>query len=671
MKNTIFKFINIFLIFSILFSILPATINAIDEQPRLGIVKTPKENGINIRSGAGVGFDKIGTGIAEDQIVTIYEEVNEVDGTKACESGTWYKIKYLQVPDGIGYACSSFIKILPVETNDEFEASLLTFPESYRPYLKTLHTIYPNAVFRAYDTDLDFNEAVRNESVEGKSLVWDDNNSREGLKLLSSFNFETYSFRNTYSGGGKNWYAANEETIAYYLDPRNFLSEKQVFMFEVLSYNSMYHNNIEGIESVLKSSFMYNTYVDGQQEKKFSDVILSSSTTYKLSPYYVVSRILQETGNTRSALVLGTYPNYPMYNGYYNFFNYGAGGDNVVENGLTYAYNQGWNSEEKAIIGGVSKLSGSYILAGQDTNYFQKWNVACKTVSYACYTHQYMQNIEATNSEAKTTYNAYKNSLGADMYNLGYVFTIPVFKNMPDVTLLPSSLSPINHLKNIIINKNLLNNFDPQTYEYNLTVPYNTTSINLEASSISEKAKITGIGNIEFNSDKQDLIINVTAQNGTDRNYTVHVTRSERQEPITLDDIINDIKGIKFNENKISGITSIDVLKERINDSNINITVKNKNGEVIKSGNLGTGYKIILEYNGESKEFEMVLYGDTNGDASITILDLLRVQKQLLKSISLTEVEYLSADVNKDGTVTILDLLLVQKHLLGSKYIEQ
>lgn len=230
MKNTVFKFINIFLLFTVLFSILPVTINALDEETRLGIVKTPKENGINIRSGAGVGFDKIGTGIADDQIVTIYEEVNEVNGTKECESGTWYKIKYLQVADGIGYACSSFIEILHAETNDEFEASLLTFPESYRPYLRILHTIYPNAVFRAYDTDLDFYEAVRNESVEGKSLVWDANNSREGLKLLSSFNFETYSFKNNYPGGGPNWYAANEDTIAYYLDPRNFLTEKQVFM---------------------------------------------------------------------------------------------------------------------------------------------------------------------------------------------------------------------------------------------------------------------------------------------------------------------------------------------------------------------------------------------------------------------------------------------------------
>ena len=61
------------------------------------------------------------------------------------------------------------------------------------------------------------------------------------------------------------------------------------------------------------------------------------------------------------------------------------------------------------------------------------------------------------------TYNfnkAYKNSLGDDMYNISYVFTIPVFKNMPEKTILPSSDSPINYLSNITVNKTVLSYYD-------------------------------------------------------------------------------------------------------------------------------------------------------------------------------------------------------------------
>ena len=31
---------------------------------------------------------------------------------------------------------------------------------------------------------------------------------------------------------GKNWYYVNSEVVAFYLDPRNWLNEKYMFMFE-------------------------------------------------------------------------------------------------------------------------------------------------------------------------------------------------------------------------------------------------------------------------------------------------------------------------------------------------------------------------------------------------------------------------------------------------------
>lgn len=664
---------NLFLVFLVLFSSFSLSILAEENETKYGIVDA--EIGINVRDGAGTNYNVIGEGIADKQIVTIYENITSSEESDTCPSHVWYKIKYLQVEQGYGYACSDFIKILDIE--EEFEAVLLTFPESYRESLKLLHAKYPNAVFRVYETELDFNEVIANEKSLGKSLIWDSNNSRDGLKNIDSYDYKTNTFANNYPGGGKTWYAASEEVISYYVDPRNFLNEKTIFMFESLSYNSLHHN-IDGIESILKSSFMSNSYVDNSTEKKFSSVIMEAGIKYGISPYYIASRILQETGPTRSALVLGTYENYPEYNGYYNFYNYGAGGNNVIYNGLTYAYNKNWNSEEFAIIDGAGLIGTNYISVGQDTNYFQKWDVICKNKysskwsSCGYYSHQYMQNIEAPYSESLMTYNAYKNNFGQDMYDVGYIFTIPVYENMPESTNLPSSLNPINYLSSLVVNNSLIANFDSLNTEYSITIPSYMTSISIEAKSIVNGASIDGIGTINITGDKQVIPIKVTALNGDILTYNITVNLNDDYK-MNLDDTLNNLKTGTIDGNYISGLTSVDAVKESFSNSNSStmIEIKDNNGNIVNDGSLGTGYKIKVTVLEEIKELDVVIYGDTNGDCEITILDLLRIQKQLLKSLNLSGSELKASDINKDGSVTILDLLLVQKHLLGSKYITQ
>ena len=80
-----------------------------------------------------------------------------------------------------------------------------------------------------------------------------------------------------------------------------------------------------------------------------------------------------------------------------------------------------------------------------------------------------------------------------------------------------------------------------------------------------------------------------------------------------------------------------------------------------------TGDIVSITSNGETKMYSIVIKGDVNGNGTIDVFDLLRVQKQLLKSLSLNNSEYKACDINKDGEVTILDLLLVQKWNLEQK----
>lgn len=671
MKKYIITFICLFLL------CLP---NVLAENLTGKVVPT---NGIKVRSEPTTSSSSIDSGLAYGRIVTIVDTINSNDKNDTCASKVWYKILYQYSDTGFGYACSNFILVenTKVEDTKDFEETLKNFPSSYHESLKTLHNRYPNAVFVPIHARwqsgklMTFAEAVSGEFVEGKNLLWDSNNSRDGWKLLDSYNYETNSFKNNYSGGGKNWYAVSEKVLMYYLDPRNFLNETDVFMFESLKYYPQYHT-IEGIESILKGSFMYNAFVD-KSKTKFSQAIVDAAISTNASPYFIASRIVQEVGTTRSSLVLGTYPpsnskediekysKYAEFTGYYNFYNINAGGNDVVYNGLKYAKDKGWDSEYKAIVKGAEAISKGYIKLGQDTLYLQKWDIDCKGWQ-TCLNHQYMQNLQAPLEEGKKTYNAYLKNLGAGMYQKEYIFSIPVYENMPNITTLPSKKSPINYLASLVVDGKSMSNFDGLKTKYNLTVPAGTESINIEATPKNSSAVITGIGDIEIKSDSQIIKINVKAANGDVLTYQINVTRLESEEKITLEKILKKLN--KNFDKYATGLVSYDDVISTIDkvDSNVEVTIKDLKGNTVSDGNLKTGYEIIISLEDENKSFKVVIYGDNNGDGEITILDLLRIQKKLLNSVNLSSEQLEASDVNKDNVVDILDLLLVKKHLLGS-----
>ena len=663
------KIINIIFVLIFLFINLIPPVFA--SEIKYGYVNSTQGNGILVREGPGTNYDPIGKGFADGEQVTILSEHKPNDGTDS-KCSLWYKIEYSEVSEGFGYACADLIKIIDIQTDEEFEKSLEKFPESYHDDLRLLHTIYPNAIFKAYDTRLDFNTVVKNEAVLGKSLIWDSNNSRDGLKHINSYNYKTNKFSNDYPGGGSTWYAASEETIAYYIDPRNFLNENRIFMFESLSYSSSTHT-IDGVSAILAGSFMAKEKVDGGS-KTFAQVIFSAGQNYKINPYYLASRILQETGYTRSALVKGTYPNYPQFNGYYNFFNYGASGKDVVYNGLEYAYNKGWNSEKKAITGGSSLVGKNYINVGQDTNYFQKWDVVCDSSNIkdcSFYSHQYMQNIEAPYSEANSTYKGYKEIFGNKMYDQFFIFTIPVYKNMPEKTVLPSEKNPINYLKNLTINGKSISNFNSLKTDYSITLPSNIGSIDLNATVIESKSKVSGTGTIKITENGQIIPVTVTAENGDKLVYNITIKLTDAAE-MTLEDTINNIKSGIFKDGYVTGLTNTSTIIKAVTDVNelADVKIVDLDGKEA-SGSVGTGYKVTITVGEENMIFEVVIYGDTNGDGEIDILDLLRVQKHILKASTLNKTQIKASDVSKDETVDILDLLKVQKHILGSSDIKQ
>ena len=306
----------------------------------------------------------------------------------------------------------------------------------YKEKLIALKKSNPNWKFTIYYTGLDWKTVLYNETkgLHSRSLV----QGKNGQWLCEVCGTKVYD-----SGG---WMCASEKAVAYLMDTRNYLTENYIFQFEELSYDPDTYT-IAGIEKVLNGTFMYQKnireyYNNPEYEYiTFAEAIMDAANSSGVSPYYLAARIRQEVGVNGSASIYGTYEG---YEGIYNFYNIGANsGEDPIGNGLKYASNETmgkyllpWNDPAKAIKGGAIWIAANYIAVGQDTLYFQKYDVVNNGTEL--YNHQYMQNIFAARSEGITTYNTYK---GIGLLDNNYNFIIPVYENMPaQISLEPGTI---------------------------------------------------------------------------------------------------------------------------------------------------------------------------------------------------------------------------------------
>lgn len=299
-----------------------------------------------------------------------------------------------------------------------------TFPDSYTPYINALKSAHPNWNFKAVYTGLDWNQAITHESYD----------VNEGISLVPD------SYEAAWKKDGQNYYKdgnfviASKEAVKYMLDPRGHLNEKEIFQFQTLSYSSSM-DTIDSIEKVLYGTSMYNRSEYQKQGsmvnmgKRYSDIILEASKQYNVSAIHIASRIKQETGGeitskrsiNGSTVVDGKIP--------YNYFNIGATPPNAITNGLIYAAKENWTDPDSAIKGGTDILKNQWIKWGQDTTYFQKFDVNNPYGNaVGLYSYQYMANIIAPTNESYSTYSAYE-KMG--MLNNSFEFHIPVYNNMP------------------------------------------------------------------------------------------------------------------------------------------------------------------------------------------------------------------------------------------------
>lgn len=536
------------------------------------------------------------------------------------------------------------------------------FPESYVDALSALHNTYPQWQFQAVNTGLDWNTVIEKESTNGVNLVPKSGDDATKSTAEGAYDWTTNVWT-IYDGSS--WVGANSGYIAHYMDPRNFLNETDIFQFESLSFSDQ--QSKEGVSSILKGTFMQTDVEDADGTTlSYADAFMQIGKANGVSPYHLASRVRQEQGlKGTSSLISGTYSG---YEGYFNYFNIGAAGVSstlVIKNGLAYAKKAGWNTRYKALDGGAKILAKNYIGVGQDTLYFQKFNVVN---SKNLYSHQYMANLTAAYNEGRKLGQGYADKKQA------FVFKIPVYDNMPSAAVaFTAKGNPNNYLKSLTVTGQTLTPvFTGSTVKYSLVVSEKVNKITVSAVAVSQKATVTGTGNKTLKAGTNTYKIKCKSESGSTKTYTLTVVKKGTPEASSVPESGTYQVGEKTVTGIAPGTKATDFLK-KISADNATIQVVDAKGKNV-TGNVATGNRIDIYDAGKKKisSYDLLIYGDVNGDGVIDVLDLIKLNRHLLGKEKLTGRYLEAADANRGGDgANVLDLVYINRHILGLLTIQQ
>lgn len=543
---------------------------------------------LNVRSDAGTGYSKTGT-VSYGDSLTILSETTDSSGAK------WYKISCGNVT---GYVSAAYVQLTSSGSQGSSDADFENymtkqgFPESYKPYLRKLHEQHPKWIFTAQKLGVDWNTALKEECVVGRNLV-----HSSALASWKSMEKGAYDFNGGYWYGlDGSWVAASKEIIMYYMDPRNFLNDTYIFMFENQSYDPSYQTE-SGVKTILADTFMSGSYTCPDTKKKYtySQTFMDAAKKSGVSPYHLASRCRNEQGVNGAPQSLGTVKGYENYFNFFDIQAYATSTMTAAEMGCKYAkttnptYLLPWTNQYKSIVGGSIFLGTGYITKGQDTLYLQKFDMV--DGGNGLYYHQYMTCVFGQANEAISLKNAYSQ----DILNSAMEFKIPVYNNMPD-KLCPkptSSGDNNNYLKSLSVSGTSISpKFDKFTASYTAKVNAEVSSVTVNANPLGKSAKVSGKGKVSLKTGENTIKLTCTAASGVKRTYTIKITRKAASQTLQQ----GDVNGDKY-------LTVVDAL-------------------------------LMLRYNAGKTQLDpaQLKRADMNGDGKVDVIDALTLLKKISQS---------------------------------------
>lgn len=593
------------------------------------------------------------------------------------------------------------------------KSGISNFPKEYQSALNKIKDKHPNWNFEAYYTGIPWSTVLLNEtSSHGRNRV---------IKTADA------SWRCSCGNVASGYACASEGIIGYHLDARNFLNEINIFQFLEISYNSKIHN-LSGVKSAVKGTFLDNTITyrkNGKSyTKSYAEIILEAAEESNMSPYSIVTKIIQEVGTNGSASVKGTYSG---YKGYYNFYNLGAyDTGNAIVNALKYAKDKGWDNQYDAIIDGAKQISNSYTNAGQNTAYFYKWDVvgtkilksgsSQKVSSSDMFWHQYMTNVQDPTSQSKPLYNTYARN---GVLDKSLNFIIPIYEDMPSSVDMPSGFSDdtedlyyVNCTDGLRVrNKASTSGSILATLYKNTKVQMITKNYTTANGIVWDKIKLSN-GVTGYTADKY-----LTAcKTNTDSDTVIGTAKTTENLKLRKSASTSGVLLTTIPKN-----TQIDILQKDVSNSNgynwykvkygsykgyvasqyLNVNNSNNNNNnndnksdeiklndeyakvdgstlIVKptstikniansaSGTLKTGEKVKVG----SKSYTVAMLGDANGDGKVTAIDYMKIKNNIMGSSTLAKTNKIAADVNMDERITAIDYMKIKNYIMGSSKID-
>lgn len=130
---------------------------------------------------------------------------------------------------------------------------------------------------------------------------------------------------------------------------------------------------------------------------------------------------------------------------------------------------------------------------------------------------------------------------------------------------------------------------------------------------------------------------------GTEGQATISLKKLSSGKYEITDD--NEIKNVLPN-------TTVDDLKDNLTGGE-NTIIKDKDGNTISSGNIGTGSTVTTP---SGDVYTVIVKGDLNGDGKVTLTDLAQLKLHMVETTILQEPYKSGADIDGDGSVTLTDL---------------
>ena len=573
----------------------------------------------NVRTGPGTTFSTVKKLSKGDSVKVVL---------KAAASGgsTWYKVN---INGSYYYISASYLNLdtgsasnppdIPSD-NKNFEAQLAEFPTSYRAALRALHQKHPTWNFRAKKVGYSWSEALEKQiSNVNANLVSISKPDAYKEVRSGTYNFAT----NTYIGkDGANWVAASKDAVAFYMDPRNWLEESSIFMFEPYTYDASYQKeNI--VKSILKTTALPSSasayYVAAAQQ-------VYGGQSYNISPTYLAAKTRIELGSS-DFMIDGHSFTYggKKYSGVYNTYNIGASDSadgSAATKGLVYAaggsdgsgksYLRPWNTLEKAVKGGAIYIANNFLDNNQYTAYLSRYNVLNGLGSVG--THQYATSVFSAATESSIMSSCYQD---AGVFDEAFTFEIPVYENMPaSASPEPGSGNNNNYLDSLKVYegdtlKSLTATFDRFTSSYKLKTKVSASSVTIKTTTNVNDAKVTVTGNTNLAVGTNKVTVKVTSSSGKVRYYYVTVVREKGDDNAYVPEKPTNVK-VQSDSNEQVTLTWNGDAKA----TGYRVYWK-KSGASSWSYNTvkdGTSWTKTMKYRGEIYEYKVAAYYEYKGE---------------------------------------------------------